>query len=39
MVKMLKPKKQKSLLLDYYNFSKAEQKKYPVVTGILRQLI
>ncbi len=29
--------KQKSLL-DYYNFSKVEQKKYPVVTGILKQL-
>jgi hypothetical protein len=29
--------KQKSLL-DYYNFTKTEQKKYPVVTGILKQL-
>ena len=25
-------------LIDYYGFTKTEQKKYPVVTGILKQL-
>lgn len=31
-------KKKTGSLLDYYNFTKAEQRKYPVVTGVLKQL-
>ncbi|MCK4520741.1 hypothetical protein KAT95_02625 [Candidatus Parcubacteria bacterium] len=33
----MKTKKDNSLL-SYYGFSKTDQKKYPVVTGILKQL-
>lgn len=30
--------KKDNSLLSYYGFTKADQKKYPVISGILRQL-
>ena len=37
-MKKIKKNKKKQDLVSYYGFTKAEQKKYPVVTGVLRQI-